>query len=271
MTSGVSICIWRENMLGYLFYLHIIYSSILIACRQDKALPAENICGLIRMILTMNNFSFNNEHYLQKHGTAMGARMAPSYANLFVGNFEQQAIDNSLLKPFIWWRFIDDTFMIWTHREEHLKTFTGYLNAIQPSIKLTHEHSSSLHQTFPFSDVQVHLINNHIQTDLHAKPTDKHQYLLKTSCHPNHTKNAIPFSLFLRICICSTDTFFDQRSRGLIEYLTKRGYSCTSLQRDANRARSIPSHAALQLQEQISAKTDRTPFNPALRKISLTN
>ena len=78
--------------------------------------------------------------------------------------------------------------MIWTHGEEHLKTFIGYLNSIHPSIKLTHEYSNSLHQTLPFLDVKVHLINNHIQTDLHTKPTDKHQYLLKTSCHPNHTK-----------------------------------------------------------------------------------
>ena len=113
----------------------------------------------------------------------------------------------------------------------------------------------------------------YIQTDLHTKPTDKHQYLLKTSCHPNHTKKAIPSSLFLRIRrICSTETFFDQRSRELIEHLTERGYSRTSLQRDANRVRSIPRHATLQPQEQKSAKTDRTPFvtsfNPALPKIS---
>jgi len=71
------------------------------------------------MILTMNNFSFNNEHYFQKHGTAMGTRMAPLCANLVMGKFEQQAIDNSSLKPFILWRFIDDIFMIWTHGEEH--------------------------------------------------------------------------------------------------------------------------------------------------------
>ena len=64
-----------------------------------------------------------------------------------------------------------------------------------------------------FLDVQVHLINNHIQTDLHTKSTDKHQYLLKTSCHPNHTKKAIPFSLFLRIRrICSTDTFLTKEA-----------------------------------------------------------
>ena len=162
------------------------------------------------MILTMNNFSFNNEQNLQKHGTAM----ARSYANLFMGKFEQQVIDNSLLKPFNWRRFIDDIFMTWTHREEHLKTFVGYLNSIHPSIKIFYQYSSSLHQTLPFLDVQVHLINNHIQANLRTKPTDKHQYLLKTSCHPNHTKTAIPFSLFLRIrSICSTDTFFDQRSR----------------------------------------------------------
>ena len=148
------------------------------------------------MILTMNNFSINNEH-LQKHGTAMGTRMAPSYANLFMGKIEQQAMDISLLKLFIWWRFIDDIFTIWTHGEEYLKTFIGFLNSIHPSIKFTREYANSLHQTLPFLDVQVHLINNHIQTDLHTKPTDKHQYLLKTSCHPKLTKKAIPFSLFL--------------------------------------------------------------------------
>jgi len=70
--------------------------------RQDKSLHAEIICDLIRMILTINNFSFNNEHYLQKYRTAMGIRMAPSPANLFMGKFEQQAIVNSSLKPFIW-------------------------------------------------------------------------------------------------------------------------------------------------------------------------
>ena len=195
------------------------------------------------MILTMTNFSFNNEHYLQKHGTAMETRMAPSCANLFMGKFEQQAIDNSLLKPFIWWMFIDDIFMICTHGEEHLKTFIGYLNSFHPSIKFSHKYSNSLDQTLPFLDVQVHLINNHIQTDPHTKPKDKHQYLLKTSSHPNHTKKAIPFSLFLRI---------------------RRIY--------ANRVRSIPRHANPQLQEEKSAKTDRTPFvtsfNSALPKIS---
>ena len=122
----------------------------------------------------------------------MGPRMAPPYADLFMGRFEQQTFYNSLLKRSIWCMFIDDIFMIWTHGEEHLKTLIGYLNSIHPSIKFTHEYSNSLHQTLPFPDVQIYLINNHIQTDLHTKPTDKHQFLLKTSCHPKTNQNSHP-------------------------------------------------------------------------------
>lgn len=85
-------------------------------------------------------------------------------------------------------------------------------------------------------------------------------YLLKTltSCHSNHTKKAIPFSLFLRIRhIRSPDTFFDQRSRELIDYLTKCGYSRTLLQRDG----SLNSTSRnLSPEKQKSAKTDRTPL-----------
>ena len=53
-----------------------LYTNIPYDTRQDKSLPAKNICDLIRMILTMTNFSFDNEHYLQNNGTAMGTRMA---------------------------------------------------------------------------------------------------------------------------------------------------------------------------------------------------
>ena len=70
------------------------------------------------MILTMNNFSFNNEQLLQVHGTAMGTCMATSFANLFMGRFEQQAIENAPFKPPVWKRFIDDGFMIWSHGKE---------------------------------------------------------------------------------------------------------------------------------------------------------
>ena len=49
-------------------YTNIPHNEGIEACRHflnyrlDKSLPTEHICDLIRMILTINNFSFNNEH-----------------------------------------------------------------------------------------------------------------------------------------------------------------------------------------------------------------
>ena len=106
-----------------------------------------------------------------------------------MGKFEQQAIDNSSLKPFIWWRFIDNIFMIWTHGEEHLKTFIGYLNSIHPSIKFTHEYSNSLHQTLPFLDVQVHLININTSSEHRATQT--------TPKKPSHSASSSEFAVYV--------------------------------------------------------------------------
>jgi hypothetical protein len=40
---------------------------------------------LAEMMITKNNFTFRGHHYIQTKGTAMGTRMAPSYANFFLG------------------------------------------------------------------------------------------------------------------------------------------------------------------------------------------
>ena len=79
----------------------------------------------------------NNNHYLQIHGTAMGTKMAPSYANLFLGYFEAKALENAPFQPHTWFRYIDDIFMIWTEGLDNLKVFIDYLNSIHPTIKFT--------------------------------------------------------------------------------------------------------------------------------------
>jgi hypothetical protein len=51
-----------------------------------------------------------NKHYLQIQGTAMGTKMAPSYANLVMGLLEKEFILKQTYKPTIWKRIIDDVF-----------------------------------------------------------------------------------------------------------------------------------------------------------------
>ena len=135
----------------------------------------------------MNNFEFENNHYLQLHGTAMGTKMAPAYANLFMGDLEQKILIQSPLKPLVWWRHIDDVFMIWPHGEGKLNEFVNLLNSSHETIKFTHKVSPS---KINFLDVTVLLHNNSIATDLHIKSTDTHQYLLSSSCHPNYIKKS---------------------------------------------------------------------------------
>ena len=79
-------------------YTSIPHNQGIDACRHflvtrpNKHIPTETLCDLLRMILTMNNFTFNQQHYLQIHGTAMGTKMAPSFANLFLSMFETNAL-----------------------------------------------------------------------------------------------------------------------------------------------------------------------------------
>ena len=188
--------------------------------RTNTRLKTESICDLIRMILTMNNFEFENNHYLQLHGTAMGTKMSPAYSNLFMGNLEQKISPQSLFEPLVWWRYIDDVFMIWPHGEEKLNKFVTLLNSSHKTIKFTHEVSPS---KINFLDVTVLLHNNSIATDLHVKSTDTHQYLLSSSCHPNHIKKSILYSLALRIRrICSTDDNYKQRTDENLEFLCQK-------------------------------------------------
>ena len=110
-----------------------------------------------------------------------------------------------------------------------------------------------------------------IETDLFTKPTDKHQHLLSSSCHPQHTNKAIPFSLALRLrLICSTDVKFKLRINELNTYLLARGYNNIFLEEQFVRAANISRTNALQTNPKDS--NDVVPFvvtyNPALPLIS---
>ena len=106
------------------------------------------ILQLLKLVLHSMNFTFNEEHYLQVGGTAMGTALAPNYANLFMDRFETNALKNWDKKTLLWLRFIDDIFMIWNHGEEELKKFLTYLNSIHDKIKFTHEFSKKTQSIF---------------------------------------------------------------------------------------------------------------------------
>ena len=104
--------------------------------------------------------------------------------------FERNLLTGSCNKPSMWFRYIDDIFTIWTHGEDKLNYFLFYINFVHYCFQFTCNYSNECVQ---FLDVSVYVDNSgSITTYLHVKPTDLHQCLLATSCHPNHTKRYIP-------------------------------------------------------------------------------
>ena len=75
-----------------------------------------------------------------------------------------------------------------------------------------------------FLDVNIRLINRQLETDLHIKPNDTHQFLYSISCHPYHCKKSMPYSQALRYNrICSDNKKFDQSCNKLEKWLMEKG------------------------------------------------
>ena len=136
-----------------------------------------------------NIFNCNQKTLKQKRGTAIGTKFAPPYSILFMAELEEKILEKVDNKPYLWWRYIDDIFFIWEHGEEKLRNFVETLNEFHPTIKFTAEWSQ---KSINFFDVTVSLIAGKTETDLYVKPTDSHQYLHSSSCHPYHCNKSIP-------------------------------------------------------------------------------
>ena len=81
-----------------------------------------------------------------------------------------------------------------------------------------------------------------IEIILYTKPTAEHQYLLRSSCHPLHTKRAFPFSLALRIrLMCSSNEMFKLRWNELTQaqYVNRRGYNLILLNQEIHSVHTI--------------------------------
>ena len=78
-------------------------------------LNSSYIVELLTVGLTNNYFEFNGKHYNQLSGTAMGTKLVPSCANLFITKFEEKCLQTYPLQLTLWKRFTDyggDSLMI---------------------------------------------------------------------------------------------------------------------------------------------------------------
>ena len=123
-----------------------------------------------------------------------------------MSKLERKMICECVLKPWFWWRFLDDVFLIRLHGRNTLIKFLEYVNSYHQNIKCTWSFSDN---EISYLDVKVEIKENRIITDVYCKETDTHQYLDYRSCHPKHVKMGIPYGQALRLRrICELDEVF---------------------------------------------------------------
>ena len=60
-----------------------------------------------------------------------------------MAELEEEILRKAELKPYLWWRYIDDIFFLWEHGEEKLQYFIGNINKMYPTIKSTADWSKT--------------------------------------------------------------------------------------------------------------------------------
>ena len=122
--------------------------------------------------LAVNNtyFLFNQCFYRQTEGMGMGSPLGPTFANIFMCNFEERWLNACPLefKPLQYYRYIDDTFLLF-NREHHAEAFLNYLNSKHPAIRFTMEKEQK--GRLPFLDVNVRRTAEGFSTSVFRKPT----------------------------------------------------------------------------------------------------
>ena len=190
--------------------------------------PDKFLLELLEITLKNNDFTFNDEYYLQVCGASMGRTYVPGLADLYLEYLDDRAMYGFRINPLLYFRFLDDLFFVWIGTMDELREFEDYLNSIIPDIKITFTAST---EQVDFLDTTVYKFYESenvgtLKTRVFFKETDTHQLLHKLSFHPKHTFKSVLKSQLLRFKrISSTKEDYNNTCNILFKVLSKRGYS----------------------------------------------
>ena len=135
--------------------------------------------------------------------------------------FKEMALGSTSLKPSIWLRYVDDTFILWPDQED-VQTLLDQVSSIQPSIQFTMEKEED--NKLPFLDVLVTHTEQGFRLSVYHKPTFTRQYLNFNSHHLYKAKKRIVHCLQHQAKIISNDTDAYQKEISLRHNLHCNNY-----------------------------------------------
>ena len=162
-------------------------------------IPIDNLIEMLTFWVETAYFRMGSDIYRQEEGLAMGSPSSPVLANIYMEYFEEM----TSLKPSMWLRYVDNTFILWPHQED-FQTLLDPMNLIRPSIQFTMEKEQA--NKLPFLDVLITYTEQEFRSPVYRKTTFTGQYLNFNSHHPYNVKKGIVRCLQRRTKTISSDT-----------------------------------------------------------------
>ena len=122
----------------------------------------------------------------------MGSPPSPAVANIFMEEFENEALQEAGSKPRLWLRCVDNTFIIWSQGRDQLEDFLSFLNGRHGNIQFAMEETDG---SIPFLDVLVKKNKGSLSTSMYKKPTHTDRYLHFSSHYHPRVKAGIALCL----------------------------------------------------------------------------
>ena len=211
-----------------------------LEAQEASHIPRNTLRQFFDIVLRCNVFSFDGQVYQQIQGTAVGTRMAPSYANLFMDRFERAFLAQEPILPLVWKRYIDDILCIWPGTRSELDSFLDRLNKAHRTLRFTWSISD---ERIEFLDLNIFKGGRFNATQLldlstHFKSTNTFQYLHFSSSHPRSVFKGLVKGEAIRFLRSNTDahTYYNTL-RTFRNHLLNRKYPKDFVDRTLNNIR----------------------------------
>ncbi|XP_046385940.1 uncharacterized protein LOC124155816 [Ischnura elegans] len=190
---------------------------------------------LFHHVLTSSYFLYNGDFYEQTDGVAMGSPLSTVIANFFMEDFEEHALNSAPLRPKCFFRYVDDTFIIWPHGMDTLHSFVDHMNSRHPNIRFTME--TETNGELPFLDILIRRRGDGtLGHKVYRKPTHTDLYLNGQSHHHPSQKNAVLSSLIHRAKKISDEDNLQGELKHLKKTFIDNGYSHFQVHKALKRA-----------------------------------
>ena len=175
--------------------------------KHNNDYPKDTVRAGLRLVMTMNIFTFGDLTLKQLNGTAMGTPPAPPYATIYYGIHEKKFLPHHAQRVVFYRRFINDVIGIWcphnNHKQDTLE-WDHFKNKKNAFPGLTWEFSERA-KTIDFMDMTISINkSNNTETTLFEKRLNLHLYIPPHSVHPPGLLPGIVYGTLFRIfTLCS--------------------------------------------------------------------